>query len=53
MLQVGNVPGLLDVEVEGLSLPKAGGDWGARFFTRLPMRLSLRLANGWQLAGWG
>jgi hypothetical protein len=51
-LQVGTAPGLLGVEVEGLALPRRGGDWAARFFTRLPMRLSLRLAKGWRLAGW-
>ena len=51
-LKMDDLPGLLDVEVEGLSMPKAGGDWAARFFTRLPMRLSLRLAKGWRLAGW-
>jgi hypothetical protein len=51
-LHVDALPGLLDVEVEGLSMPKAGDEWGARFFTRLPMRLSLRLAKGWRLAGW-
>jgi hypothetical protein len=52
-LQVGDVPGLLGVEVEGLALPRRGGDRAARFFTRLPMQLSLRLAKGWRLAGWG
>jgi hypothetical protein len=51
-LQVGDVPGLLGVEVEGLALPRRSGDWAARFFTRLPMRLSLRLARGWRLGGW-
>ncbi|SVB31616.1 uncharacterized protein METZ01_LOCUS184470, partial [marine metagenome] len=51
-LQVGDVPGLLGIEVEGLALPRRGGDWAARFFTRLPMRLTLRLAKGWRLAGW-
>ena len=52
-LQVGDVPGLLGVEVEGLALPRRGGDRAARFFTRLPMQLSLRLAKGWRLVGWG
>ena len=53
MLQVGDVPGLLGVEVEGLALPRRGGGRAARFFARLPMQLSLRLAKGWRLAGWG
>ena len=52
MLQVADAPGLVGVEVEGLALPRRGSDWAARFFTRLPMRLSLRLAKGWRLAGW-
>ena len=47
-LQLDAMPGLLGVEVEGLALPSRG----ARFFTRLPMRLSLRLAKGWRLTGW-
>jgi len=45
-------PGLLDVKVEGLSMPKNGNKWSARFFTNLPMQLSLRLAKGWRLVGW-
>ena len=52
MLQVADAPGLVGVEVEGLALPRRGSDWAARFFTRLPMRLSLRLAKGWRLADW-
>jgi hypothetical protein len=51
-LRVADTPGLLGVETEGLALPSHGGDRSARFFTRLPMRLSLRLATGWRLAGW-
>ena len=51
-LRVANAPGLLGVEAEGLALPRHGGDRAARFFTRLPMRLSLRLAKGWRLVGW-
>jgi hypothetical protein len=51
-LRVADVPGLLGVEAEGLALPSHGGNRAARFFTRLPMRLSLRLAKGWRLAGW-
>jgi len=45
-------PWLLDVKVEGLSMPKNGNKWAARFFTNLPMQLSLRLAKGWRLLGW-
>ena len=51
-LQIDATPGLLGVEAEGLALPSRGGGWGARFFTALPMQLSLRLAKGWKLAGW-
>ncbi|MEE2947065.1 MAG: CotH kinase family protein [Verrucomicrobiota bacterium] len=51
-LRVADAPGLLGVEAEGLALPNHGGVRGARFFTRLPMRLALSLANGWRLAGW-
>ena len=51
-LQIDATPGLLGVEAEGLALPSRGSGWGARFFTALPMQLSLRLAKGWQLAGW-
>jgi hypothetical protein len=51
-LRVDAAPGLLGVEAEGLALPRRGGGWDARFFTRLPMRLTLRLAKGWHLAGW-
>ncbi len=51
-LKIDDLPGLLDIEVEGLSMPKAGDEWCAQFFTRLPMRLSLRLAKNWRLAGW-
>ena len=52
MLQLADAPGLVGVEVEGLALPHRDGDWTARFFTRLPMQLTLRLAKGWRLVGW-
>ena len=45
-------PGLLDVKIEGVSMPKNGNKWSAKFFTNLPMELSLHLAKGWRLVGW-
>ena len=51
-LRIADTPGLLDVEAEGLTLPRQGLHREAQFFTRLPIRLSLRLAKGWQLTGW-
>ena len=45
-------PGLLDVKIEGVSMPKNGNKWSAKFFTNLPMELSIHLAKGWRLVGW-